>query len=270
MFSPIALSHVVAIQLWQRGLKKHYGWSDDWVFPTHFDATGKVLSTRQHRLKNLVAGRVCSGCNSGWMSALESAARPLILSLARGDRHVLDLTEGEAFLLTRWTVKTCVCLHLSSNYRPIIPESHIGILNQETCTLPERVFVVAHSFKPHNGFSWVQASSWEIVQTSRRFSTYADRRLRKSGHKISVMIGGLILMIAHIPLTFGYPVLWMHRHVPLYPRSGPVVWQFSKPPWPPDPLPRQYAFHIRYGFATARAPADLKRMETGNPSDSIP
>jgi hypothetical protein len=40
------------------------------------------------------------------MSELEVQCRPLILSLAYGQRRIIELANNEALLLARWAVKT--------------------------------------------------------------------------------------------------------------------------------------------------------------------
>jgi hypothetical protein len=203
-------------------------------------------------MKNLVAGRVCGKCNNGWMARLESAVRPVLLPLATGEKDVLDLSDEEALLVARWTAKTCICLHVSSNYRSIIPGDHIHVLDKAEYRLADNTWIVGHSFNGRDGFAWVQSPSWEIIQAQRQISDEEIDVLRRSGYKISLMVGALLLLMAHIPLSFGKPCLWKYRHVPLYPRwSHPVAWKISDQEWPTHPLKHLFAFHLNFGFATS-------------------
>jgi hypothetical protein len=97
-----AKEHVVP--LW---LQNEWGLSDKLLEPTHLDKQGVVLSSRRHSMSGLLAGHVCRLCNNGWMSGLETAARPLILNLAEGRRKIRSLGDSEALLIARWAVKTC-------------------------------------------------------------------------------------------------------------------------------------------------------------------
>lgn len=232
-------------------LLQTFGWSRDWVMPTHFSKDGKVLSSRQHDLNSFVEGNVCRQCNNGWMSALEAQAKTLITDLATGSRDVISLRDREAHLLARWATKTCICLHTASNYRRIIPTEHIYPLDAEELSLPTGVFVLGHTSRSEMGFSWAQSPTWEVIQPKRTLSKKEFTHLQKAGYKISLRIGSLYLLLAHIPFSFGKPVLFKFRHVPLYPReSCPVVWKTSKEDWPVDPTQRLFVFHMFFGYAT--------------------
>jgi hypothetical protein len=232
-------------------LLQEFGWSRDFVMPTHFSDTGEVLSSRSHDMSSFVEGNVCPSCNNGWMSALEGRAKSLIVDLARGKREVIQLPDGEALLLVAWTAKTCICLYSASNYRRIIPSSHFQPLDADKFSLPQNVFVVGHTFHSSTGFSWVQSPSLEVIQPKRALSEEEFSRLKISGYKISLRIGCLYLLLGYIPFPFGKPALYKYRHVPLYPRrSCPVVWQISADDWPDEPTQRLFAFHTFFGFST--------------------
>src|SRR6201996_6091293 len=66
---------------------------------------GPVLS---RRLTDLILRRVCINCNYGWMSDLETEARPLLLPLIAGQAVMLN-PETRTVLL-RWALKTAAVL----------------------------------------------------------------------------------------------------------------------------------------------------------------
>ena len=66
---------------------------------------GRTLSRRQ---TDLVLRRVCTECNSGWMSRLESEARPMLIPLIAGD--TIQLNPQTRRVLLRWAVKTAAVL----------------------------------------------------------------------------------------------------------------------------------------------------------------
>ena len=60
------------------------------------------------KLASFKLKEVCEACNNGWMSRLESEAKPLILGLIRGSLGLQSLTEGERRILARWAGKTAI------------------------------------------------------------------------------------------------------------------------------------------------------------------
>jgi hypothetical protein len=52
--------------------------------------------------------RICEDCNNGWMSDLETSAKPLILALIKDGRQLHSLFETERRALARWAAKTAI------------------------------------------------------------------------------------------------------------------------------------------------------------------
>jgi hypothetical protein len=75
---------------------------------------------------------VCADCNSGWMSRLETAARPIFEPLMPGTRRVI-LQPSEQRTLAFWIVKTAMTLQLSHPTRQpdAIPGAHYSELYKE-------------------------------------------------------------------------------------------------------------------------------------------
>lgn len=67
---------------------------------------GKVLEVRLHDMMSYVQGKVCEECNTGWMSKLESAAKPILLPLIEGGKSLSDLSNEQRVLISRGAVKT--------------------------------------------------------------------------------------------------------------------------------------------------------------------
>ncbi|MGH2911332.1 MAG: hypothetical protein ACRDJ3_02530 [Solirubrobacteraceae bacterium] len=59
-------------------------------------------------LTDLVLRKVCAPCNSGWMSELETEARPLLIDLIAG--RVITLNSQVRAVLLRWALKTAAAL----------------------------------------------------------------------------------------------------------------------------------------------------------------
>ncbi|MGZ0655646.1 hypothetical protein ACWPKS_08565 [Coraliomargarita sp. W4R72] len=222
---------------------------DEWnlksssVSPTHYDEELNVISTRTHNFDNFLAGSVCTGCNTGWMSQLEGRCKKMILSLASTDLDISDLSENEAKLLAAWTAKTAYALHSASNWVKIIPQSHIYKLDSEDLKLPRNTFIVGHSARSSKKISWQQGRGGEILCSHRDVSEDEINIFKNTGYKISFMIGGLFLCIFHNPLPEGLPCISWGKHIPLYPRcSHPVGWKKDDDVWPEDHMQRFYTF----------------------------
>jgi len=211
--------------------------------PTHLDENRNVVSMRRHDFDSFLAGKVCKRCNNGWMSALEGQCKEMILDLALGRRRLMSLCDKEALQLARWTVKTAFILHTTSNWRRIVPEEHIYSLDTESFRLPENVFVVGHTFKSSQKFSWSQGTTWEIFARGCEPSAKDLAIVQARGYKIALRIGGLFLMVFHNPLPQANTCLWKMRHIPLYPRwSHPVSWRVEDRAWPSNPEVRFLVF----------------------------
>jgi hypothetical protein len=177
------------------------------------------------------------------MSELENRCKPLIRQLAGGKRRLLDVSDSEALLLARWTVKTGYTLHVASNYRPIVDSSHFAVLDKDDYRLPTGVRVVGHCYKSGKDFSWCQSTGWHGVVCAGENPAKDISILAQRGYKIAVKLGGLFLMVFFNPLPHARDCLWFKRHIPLYPRwSHPVTWIKEGGPWPTEELVRFFWF----------------------------
>jgi hypothetical protein len=68
-------------------------------------------------------GRVCSKCNNGWMSALESVAMPILKPLIEGTANLYACKGEEAAIVGRWAAKTAYMLNAASAYPLKFPSS---------------------------------------------------------------------------------------------------------------------------------------------------
>jgi len=126
------------------------------VSPTHTDGQGEVLSTRQHRLENLVEGRVCSTCNNGWMSSLGMQAKNLLIPLMEAQREVAELNMAERLCLARWTFQTALVLNSASNFHKNVPPEHFSYLYSVQESLPPAVVVAGQQHHGDSRFYWLQ------------------------------------------------------------------------------------------------------------------
>src|SRR5437667_2935656 len=73
---------------------------------------------RRKTVSGNTVGLVCDDCNNGWMSRLESAAKPLIGPMMQGCGSVLD--EAAQRVIATWVVKTYLVLTASNQKRDLL------------------------------------------------------------------------------------------------------------------------------------------------------
>lgn len=105
-----AREHIFPLWLQRELGAERESWS-----PAHYDHHGRLISSRgPHPTTALLAGEVCSRCNSGWMNALEGRFRSVMFPRSP------QITEDHARTIAHWFAKTAVILNTSQNYRLMI------------------------------------------------------------------------------------------------------------------------------------------------------
>ena len=91
------------------------GAGDEAISPMRFEMrTGSVRNQRgSHPLSSVVCGEICQDCNNGWMSQLETEAKPHLISLIGGDIVGAEATR----VIARWTAKTACVMNIAMPYR---------------------------------------------------------------------------------------------------------------------------------------------------------
>lgn len=244
-------------------LLDHLDIKDEEVTPTHFTADGNVVSTRRHRLSNLVEGSICATCNNGWMSRLENDAKRILIPLMAGEREVVQLSREERLLLAQWTCKTTYVLNSSSNFVSNVPVDHFKFLHENVNSLPQGVVVVAQQNHGTTRFYWLQHQFFMKSDVHPYIDSLDEaQKLVKPSYKISLLLNKLILLVAYWPWPGWQMVLWPGIHIPLWPNKGRVGWYSQDPidggfPWF-DSLESLTAFHQTLGIVredqAARSP----------------
>jgi hypothetical protein len=210
-----ALEHVIP-----QGLLDHLGIRESSISQTHFSVDGSARSTRKHGLGSLLAGKICRGCNSGWMSELESSAMQDVIALADAREEVVDLAPQARFALAKWAMKTALVLNLASNFHRQVPPEHYEWLCREEGSLPQRVVVFAQQHHFTVPFYWIQGSSWIIHSKRDVPPKTVVETLQNGSYKIALLFRHLLLLVAYQPMEDLRYVVWRGVHVPLYPPSG--------------------------------------------------
>jgi hypothetical protein len=80
-----------------RWLLEHMGIRDTELFLAVAKSDDNtIMESRTQAADEFVEGRVCGGCNSGWMSKLENESKGLLISLIEGTSSLLDEIQSVA------------------------------------------------------------------------------------------------------------------------------------------------------------------------------
>lgn len=183
------------------------------VSPARFASPlyGSVIASRRGAFPAtaLVAGAVCADCNNGWMSQLETDARPYLL----GDGSAV---KGAAVsMLARWFVKTAIVINVSQPYRLLW---HNTRRHQVRTRVPDNVAVSLHRV-PESDVNWAQgaAISWVSHPTGIDAAEVANLTTNLT-HLCRIQIGTLVGAVLAYPwqlsastLTMPGHLLWSHR-----------------------------------------------------------
>jgi hypothetical protein len=122
--------------------------------------TGAVTEQRVHSAFTFVDGRVCGACNHGWMSRLETAAKPILIPLIEGERSLAALTSAEREILGKWTAKTAYMHSWAGLLKQPVQIQHLQSLYSDLGTVAPRVFVVAAHAGHQQLTSYLQSGRW--------------------------------------------------------------------------------------------------------------
>ena len=106
------------------------------------DATENVL-LRSHDLGSYAIKNVCASCNNGWMSRLESRAKPVLLGLMNQQSSLLQLSLDDRTAISAWAIKTAFMIASALQSKTDLPWKLFGQLAVEPERIPVECFVLA-------------------------------------------------------------------------------------------------------------------------------
>ena len=182
----------------------------------------KMLSSRDLTLENIREGRICSGCNNGWMSDLEQSCRETLSGLIRARVLPEQLSEEECLSVARWAAKTAYVLNSSANYTIKVPEQHLKELHDNTRKLPWGVVVIAAT-GPFASSGWFQSTRWQLCAPDPLTGRIADLMDTRT-YKIGVQFGHMLLLVIWHAIPGWWKMLWSGQHTALWPWRGKCGW----------------------------------------------
>lgn len=155
------------------------------------------ISRRDQPGESAVFGHVCRDCNNGWMSALEStASRPLKDAITNGPSAATWNSE-QCQVVARWAFKTAAMINAGSNYRRIIPASHLRYFFDNEKPPPGVVVDIGLSPPPAEPtLEWRQSQDFLIFCPSGSIMWQLDRW---RSYKITLAIGQLFVKVMFWP-----------------------------------------------------------------------
>lgn len=142
------------IPLWLQG---YVGGEEKGSFRgTHMSWIGMPLSQRVASGNSHTIGVVCSTCNNGWMSRLESDFRKLLPRLLL-DVSPRRFSKPERHTIAAWITKTGIVAHYSSNYRIILPSSLPYALERGR-SIPAGIKVISGKSNTGKSIQWAQSN----------------------------------------------------------------------------------------------------------------
>lgn len=162
--------------------------------PVRFTAAhrGSVVASQRGEFPAtaLVAGKVCAECNNGWMSQLETDARPYLLGSAA-------VVEGDsAEMLTRWFVKTAIVINVSQPYRLLW---HSTRRHQVQTRVPDNVVVSLYRTATAD-VTWTQGAAITLGRHQAGLNTAEAANLTTNlTHMCRIQIGTLVGAVLAFP-----------------------------------------------------------------------
>jgi hypothetical protein len=173
-----------------------------------------------HAMDSFREGRICGKCNNGWMSTLESQAKEILPALVTGDRNITSLSDSEALVIARWTLKTAIVLsHAITLQRPL-PAVHLRYLRANPQALPDQAGVFGAISSAAREFSYLQRNRWlNLVKSGTVVGEPNFAFMESEAYKVSFGLRRLLLMAAFIPRPSSHFLLAAGVHVPIWPNS---------------------------------------------------
>jgi hypothetical protein len=108
----------------------------------HDESKPEDTLLRSHELNTFGSKKVCCVCNNGWMSRLETEARPTILGLMNQQTNLLSLADDARLVLSRWAVKTAFMISTVQSIKFDLPWHVFRALGKQEDAGPDGCFVL--------------------------------------------------------------------------------------------------------------------------------
>ncbi|MEW6355861.1 MAG: hypothetical protein AB1696_06035 [Planctomycetota bacterium] len=247
-------------------LLTHLGVCDEDVEPTHIGYEKEfqngvanivreyVAEQRSHPMQAFVAGGVCAKCNNGWMSDIETRAKPVLMPFIDGQRTLTqsrhDLPDPESLAIARWAVKTAYMIDRATPGQDTVPTNHLHALRSDPNRTPPGVRVFVGHQSSDAKVSWWSSPTWfgMHLEDVSGYDAEAFDRLIGASYKIGMVVGKLLLLVAFFPDNAWAMVIAKGIHRLLWPpdaRIGEVPFDPEHPVSVAEPLLKVFNGNLR-------------------------
>lgn len=214
--------------VWPDWLLRRLGLEQSTIANTHLAIDGGFVSKRVQSSSSMVYGGVCTACNNGWMSQLESSAKPIVAELILSHSSKGVLLDDEAKVLALWAFKTAIVRNAGTNYRSIVPEEHYRHLYEQK-EIPSGIYVDLGLCPSHSGVSALQSQTLIgfLLPEDSGIAAHVQRDL----YNITLAVGPVLLRTIYFPLhryTVATPPAFGGGARRLHPRAGSCPLDFSQ------------------------------------------
>ena len=109
----------------------------------HDESKPEDTLLRSYGLNTFGTKKVWCSCNNGWMSRLETQAKPYILDLMNQRASILTLSDEARLTLSRWAVKTAFMISVVQTIQFELPWAVFQRLGNQESDGPDGCFVLA-------------------------------------------------------------------------------------------------------------------------------
>lgn len=179
----------------------------------HSSWFGLVKSQRKHKFSHLLNGLICEKCNTGWMSDLENAVRPILTPIMNSidTNHAYQMLINNHELIAKWVFKTAMVLNYGTNYRKLIPSNHFYSLYKSE--IPKGIYINLGIANKIQDNIWQQTQTLMVIGETQRIN-------KRMHYKITFQFKHLLLRICYFPFddfTLNHEV---ETSISLWPQFG--------------------------------------------------
>ena len=200
---------------------------DDMLFQGVASSATETLvePARIHSSFNFVQGHVCEECNTGWMSRLEVAAKPILVPLIEKESSIDSLSPEEADIVGKWVIKTAYMHSWTSPLKqPVQPEHLQALCGDGGKPIPGvGVFGMQSGFKQPS--SYYQRGHWPHLCKPRM---KVPDEPPAEAYKIGLQFRHLYLLTAFWPDPKCALTLLKGLHIPIFPTGQDPLPDYSK------------------------------------------
>lgn len=177
-----------------------------------------VERPRIHSSHSFVQGRVCAACNNGWMSELETAARPLLVSLIDNVRNLQSLSAEETVLVAKWAVKTAYLHSWAGPLKDPVQVEHLKALYGGNGSPATGVGVFAMQAEFVQPSAYIQTGHWPQLCPQEMPDGVETPA---AAYKIGLQYRNLYLVVAFWPDPMSVLARATRMHVRVFPLDAP-------------------------------------------------